>query len=283
MPRQFFRMVAVEALKVFSRGSGVGALIVAVLVGALSALAMYALMGMQEGVQLNGQGLGGLMQFDVVGVGAKALWARNFMVLPLLLFLATGASMAGEHADRTLRELVVRPVPRWSILAAKFTALSGLSAATLVATFGTALVLGWPLVGAPAIDQSVAEGAESLSRLALGYAASFVSDLCLIALGLALSTFVRSVGGVVVSLMLVLLADRAIWTGLNGIGMVQRLTEGAPAPWVDELLKWTLVGAQACWEGWESAFEPGQFVAVTVYTVLAALIAVLRFSRSDVP
>lgn len=283
MPRQFFKMIGVEVLKVFSRGSGIGALVVALLVAMLAALAMNGLMAMQDGVQLNGQGLGGLVQFDVVGVAAKALTLRNFMVLPLLLFLATGGSMAGEHADRTLRELVVRPVPRWSILAAKFVALASLSVATLVVTFVTAVALGWPLVGPPSIDQSVAEGSESLFRLSLGYAASFVSDLCLIALGLALSTFVRSVGGVVVSLMLVLLADRGIWAGLNGVGLVQRMTKGAPDPWVDEALKWTLVGAQACWEGWESSFEPGQFVAVTAYTILGCIIAVARFSRSDVP
>ncbi len=283
MPKQFFRMIAVEVLKVFTRGSGLGALVVALLVGALAALAMNGLMQVQEGVQLNGQGLGGLVQFDVVGVAAKALSARNFFVLPLLLFLATGASMAGEHADRTLRELVVRPVPRWSILAAKFAALASLSAATLLVTFVTSVALGWPLVGPPQIDQSVAEGAESLARVSLGFAASFVSDLCLLALGLALSTFVRSVGGVVVSLVLVLLADRAIWMGLNGVGLAQRMMTGAPEPWVDEALKWTLVGAQACWEGWETSFEPGQFVAVTAYTVLACLVATLRFGRSDVP
>lgn len=283
MPRQFIQMVWVEMLKAFTRGSGIGALVVAVLVGALAALGMNGVMRLQDGVQLNGQGVGGLVQADVVGVAAYALTARNFYVLPLLLFLATGGSMAGEHADRTLRELVVRPVPRWSILAAKFGALSTLSAATLLVTFVTAVALGWPLAGAPLIDQSVAEGAESLTRVSMGYAASFVSDLSLLALGLALSTFVRSVGGVVVSLMLVLLADRGIWMALNGVGLAQKLMNGATDPWIEEALKWTLVGAQGCWEGWETQFEPGQFVAVTAYTLVASLIAVLRFSRSDVP
>ncbi len=282
IPVQFVAMVRAEMLKVFTRGSGIGALIVAVLVGVLAAALMAGLQNLQGGVQINGQAA--IMQFDVVGVGAKALYARNFFILPLLLFLATAGAMAGEHADRTLRELAVRPVPRWSILAAKFCALASLSLATLVLTFVTSGLFGWPLVGGPGIDQSVAEGSESILRLAMGFGASFVSDLCLIALGLALSTFVQSVGGVVVSLMLVLMADRGLWMGLNGLNLVQKMM-GNPEgqPWVTEALKWTLVGAQACWEGWESQFEPGQFLAVTVYTVAACAVAVLRFSRSDVP
>jgi hypothetical protein len=276
MPRQFLAMVRVEMLKVYTRGSGIGALIVALLVPLFAVLAMHALMGMQDSAQFNGQPLRGF-QFDVVAVGGKALWARNFFVLPLLLFLATGASVAGENADRTLRELMVRPVPRWSILLAKAIALWTLSAATLALTFVAAVGLGWAFIGAPAIDQSVAEGGESLARLSMGFAASFVSDMALIAIGMALSSFVRSVGGVVASLILVLLADRVVWLMLKGLGLV--LSE----EWPKTAVKWTLVGAMGCWENWESAFEPAQFVAVVAITLAASGVAVLRFSRTDVP
>ncbi len=277
MPRQFFAMVRVEILKVYTRGSGIGALIVALLVPVFAVLAMHALMGMQDSAQFNGQPLRGFLQFDVVAVAGKALWARNFFVLPLLLFLATGASVAGENADRTLRELMVRPVPRWSILAAKAIALWTLSAATLAITFVGAVGLGWAFIGAPAIDQSVAEGSESLLRLSLGYSASFISDMALIAIGMALSSFVRSVGGVVASLILVLLADRVVWLMLKGLGFVLQ------EEWPKTAVQWTLVGAMGCWENWETAFEPGQFVAVVAITLGATAVAMLRFSRTDVP
>jgi hypothetical protein len=277
MPRQFLAMVQVEILKVYTRGSGIGALVVALLVPLFAVLAMHGLMGMQDSAQFNGQPLRGFLQFDVVSVGGKALWARNFLILPLLLFLATGASVAGENADRTLRELMVRPVPRWSILAAKAIALWTLSAATLLVTFVGAVGLGWTVIGGPAIDQSVAEGSESLVRLGMGFAASFVSDMALIAIGMALSSFVRSVGGVVASLILVLIADRVVWLLLKGLGFVLQ------EEWPKTAVQWTLVGAMSCWENWEGSFEPGQFVAVACISVGATAIAMLRFSRTDVP
>lgn len=277
MPRQFLAMVRVEMLKVYTRGSGIGALVVAVLVPLFAVLGMNALMGMQDSAQFNGQPLRGMLQFDVVAVGGKALWARNFFVLPLLLFLATGASVAGENADHTLRELMVRPVPRWSILLAKAISLWTLSAATLALTFVATVGLGWAVIGGPAIDQSVAEGSESILRLSLGFAASFVSDMALIAIGMALSSFVRSVGGVVASLILLLLADRVVWLLLKGLGLILQ------EEWPKTAVKWTLVGAMGCWENWEGAFEPGQFLAVGVITLVATAVSMLRFSRTDVP
>lgn len=276
MPRQFLSMVRVELLKVFSRGSGIGALFVAVAVGLVVALAMKQVSGMQDQMSFNGQSVRGIVTFDMVQVGRWALWARNFFVLPLLLLLSTAGALAGEHADRTLRELVVRPVPRWSILVAKGLALSVLSALTLVLTAAVSLALGYALLGAPAIDQSIATGGDSLSRLALGFMASWASDLALIAVGMALSTFVRSVGGVVVSIVLLLMFDRAVWLVLKAASLL-----GLEA--ANTLVQWTLVNAMGCWEGWESEFVIGQFVSVAVIASAAWAVATLRFTRDDVP
>lgn len=276
MPRQFFAMIRVELLKVFTRGSGLGALAVAVGLGLLVALAMKQVSGMQDQMSFNGQSVRGIVTFDMVQVGRWALWARNFFVLPLLLLLATAGTLAGEHADRTLRELVVRPVPRWSILLAKAVALSILSAITIVLTAVCSLALGYFVLGGPTVDQAIATGGDSLSRLALGFAASWLSDLALIAIGLALSTFVRSVGGVVVSIVLLLMLDRALWLVLKAAGLLG--LEVAKT-----LVQWTLVNAMGCWEGWESNFLPMQFAIVGAIIVAASTIATVRFSRVDVP
>lgn len=269
-------MVRVELLKVFSRGSGIGALFVAVAVGVLVALAMKQVSGMQDQMSFNGQSVRGIVTFDVVQVGRWALWARNFFILPLLLLLSTAAALAGEHADRTLRELVVRPVPRWSILVAKGVALSTLSGLTILLTSTFSLALGYALLGPPAVEQSIAEGGDSLSRLALGFAASWVSDLALIAVGIALSTFVRSVGGVVVSIVLLLMLDRAVWLVLKAASLL-----GLEA--ADRLVQWTLVNAMGCWEGWESSFDVGQFVSVGIIIIAGWAVAIVRFGRDDVP
>ena len=184
---------------------------------------------------MNGQACTNFLQTDAVGASGYALFVRNFFVLPMLLFLATASSVAGERANGTLRELVVRPVPRWSILAAKTVALWALSIFTLVGTFLASILLGWAIFAEPAAGAA----AGSVVRVFLGYAASFVSDVALIALGLALATFMRSVGGVVVSLLLLLMVDRFVWVMLYGlpsswarVGLRPRWTGPSWARWV---------------------------------------------------
>ncbi|MBM4392552.1 MAG: ABC transporter permease [Deltaproteobacteria bacterium] len=276
MPRQFSSMVKVELLKVFTRGSGIGTLVVSALVAAFVTLLTWKVSGWQDGMSFNGQPVRGLFAFDVVTVGAWVLYARSLVVIPFLLLLATASAVAGEHADRTLRELAVRPVPRWSILAAKSVALAVLSACSVAITFTVAISLGWVLLGPPAIDQAIAEGDQSLARLALGYAASFFSDLALVAIGMALSVFVRSVGGVVVSIILLLIADRVLWAILALAGFL-----GVEV--ARDLVQWTLVAAMGCWKGWDGEFLPSQFAIVGLLTALAWGVAGLRFGRVDVP
>ncbi len=269
-------MVRVELLKVFTRGSGLGTLVVSALVAAFVTLLTWKVSGWQDQMQFNGQSIRGVFAFDVVTVGSWVLYARSLVVIPFLLLLATAASVAGEHGDRTLRELVVRPVPRWSILAAKAVSLGVLSACSVLVTFAVAVSMGWALLGPPSVDQSIATGANSLTRLALGYGASFFSDLALIAIGMALSVFVRSVGGVVVSIILLLIMDRVLWLILSAAGLL-----GIEI--ASELVQWTLVSAMGCWKGWEAEFLPGQFVIVGILTGAAFALSAVRFGRVDVP
>lgn len=275
MPRQFRAMVRVELLKVFTQWSGLGAVCVSVLIGIVTVLWMQWLVGLGDGAQWNGKPWHSFLQFDAVGASGNALRVRNFFVLPMLLFLATASSVAGEKSDRTLRELVVRPVPRWSILAAKTVALWVLSIFTLLGTFLASILLGWALFAEPAV--AMTEGGGSIVRVFLGYAASFVSDVGLIALGMALATFMRSVGGVVVSLLLVLMADGFAWVVLKALGYFLKQA------WAESAVNWTLMGALSCWSSWETHFEPMQFAAVVAITAVATAIAHLRFAYTDVP
>jgi hypothetical protein len=265
----FLLMLRAEIRKVFTRGSAFGAIAVAFAVGLLAVGAMWEARSMQEGASITGAPIASLVTFSGVGAAGWALWMRNFFVLPLLLLLATAASTAGEMADRTLREDLVRPMPRWSVLAAKLGALCLLSAVTLVASLVPSLAAGAALFG-------LGEGEPGLHRLALGYAASFASDLGLFSLGLLASMFMRSVGGVVVAVVLVLLADRAAWGALKlaamlGVGTAERV------------LPWTLVNAMGAWEDWAGAWEPARFAALALLVIVATAASLARFSRLDVP
>lgn len=264
---RFVLLVYAESHKVFTRGSGIAALIIGLAVGVLAALGMWQVERMQGGLSLNGQSAANLMEFSPIAAAGLALQLRNFFVLPTLLLLAAGAAVAGEQADQTLRDLVVRPVARPVILLAKLGALSLLAVATLALTFVPAFGLGLAFWGGTV---------DGLDKLLLGYAASFLSDLGLLLIGMLVSLFVRSVGGVVVTVVLVLMADRALWLLLKVLGMLG-------VEHVDTVQQLTLVNALGCWEGWKDGWEPARFVALAILTAASALACVVRVSRMDVP
>ena len=263
----FLLLVWAESRKVFSRGSGLGALIIGFLVGLVAVGGLFEVQHMQGGASVNGQSVSSMVDFTATSAAGFALQMRNFFVLPTLLLLATASAMAGEYADRTLRELVVRPVHRWTILAAKLVALSLLALATLVLTFLPSFGVGLALWGAPT---------EGVGNLVLGYSASFLSDLGLLLIGMLASLFVPSVGGVVVTVVLVLMADRALWGGLKILSMFQ-------VAQADTMQQFTLVNALGCWEGWKDGWVWERFAALGVVVFATAVLSVARFTRMDVP
>ncbi len=268
----FLAMVRAEARAIYGRGSARMAVVVALLCGLVVALAMqwlFSRAGMGDvDAQINGNPISQMVEFSAGAVGGWALRLRNFFVLPLVLLLATAGSVAGELGDQTLREALVRPVPRWSVLAAKFVVLASLALLTQVLTLAPALSAGMAFFGA--------EGPTAVDDVLLGYAASWLSDLGLIAIGMLVSTFVRSVGAVVVGTMLVLMADMGIravlqgmiWMGATGAEAIQRAMPG---------------NALACWEGFTGDWDPAAFVGMVVILGLALAATGWRFSRLDVP
>jgi ABC-type transport system involved in multi-copper enzyme maturation permease subunit len=272
-PAHFVRLVLAEARKVFTRGSGIAAMIVAVAAAVLVVVGIKAIhdWGVGQGANINGMSPAELLSTSGPAVAGWALQVRNFFVLPLFLLLSAAGAFAGEHKDRTLRELLVRPVPRWSVLAAKLVALSKLSAVTLLLTMGPAMGLGVILFGATPVP-----GEPGMGQVALGYAASFLSDVGLLAVAMLVSLFVGSVGGVVVAMTLMLMADLALRGVLN-------LASTLGAESAASLLPWTLGNALGCWEGWKDGWEPARFVALATVVVISCGLGVARFGRMDVP
>ncbi|MFZ5478254.1 MAG: ABC transporter permease subunit [Myxococcota bacterium] len=272
-PKHFLLMVGAETRKVFTRGSGIAALIVAVLAGLAVAGGVKGIQdwGVAQGANINGMSAADLLQASGPAIAGWSLATRNFFVLPLFLLLSAAGAVAGEHRDRTLRELIVRPVPRWSVLAAKLAALSLLSIASLALTLGPSLGLGVALWGATPLP-----GQPGMGDVALGYAASFLSDVGLLAIAMLLSLFVGSVGGVVVTMTLLLMADLA----LRGVlALAAQFGVEAAAT----LQPWTLGNALGCWEGFEGGWEPARFVALAALLVVSCGLGVARFARMDVP
>lgn len=275
IPTFFPAMFLAEVKKVFSRGSGIATVVCSVLLGLLGAAALLGLQNaVSSGAQAsaNGTPVADMVKYSAVTAGSWALNARNFFVLPMLLLLCTASSLVGELNDRTLREVVVRPVSRLSVLLAKLLSLVTLSFVSLIATFVPALLVGLVCFGVP-------EAPADIGPLVLGYAASLASDLAVISLGLLASLFVGSVGGVVVGSVFLLLADLALWGMLQVLGMI-----GVSA--AKELVPWTLGNALDAWQGWQpdgDGWEWQRFVALLVVFSLSSAATLGRFSRMDVP
>jgi ABC-2 type transport system permease protein len=268
-------MVLAEMRKVFTRGSGIATLIIALVVGLGAVFVYWEISRAGEGgPSLNGTPLSQVVKASGIDASGAALTARNFFVLPLFLLLASASSVGGEFSDRTLRELVVRPVSRWSVLAAKILALSSLSLLSLVLTLVPSLALGTAVFGLHPADAGA--DAATVTALLGGYGASFLSDLGLLVIATAASLVLPSVGGTVVAVVLVLMLDKMVGWLLKLLGMMG--VESAAT-----LVPWTLGNALGCWEGWKDGWNPAQFGALAAFVAASSAFAVARFHRMDVP
>lgn len=264
--RHFVMLLLAEAWKTFTRGSGIAAVLVALAVAALAAVGMQVASDVGAGATVNGQPASGFLRTSGLTVFTWALQGRNFFVLPMLLLWATGASMAGEIGDHSLRAHLVRPVPRLAVLAAKFGALLLLSAATLLLGAVTSALVGGAMFGF--------EG--EWGPVVLAWLASGLTDAGLVALGLLASLFFRSVGGVVVGVVLFLMLDLGLRAILKLAGVL-----GVQAS--EALLRWMPGEALAAWEGFEGGWDPYAFLGLALLLLVVLAVSSARFMRMDIP
>jgi ABC-type transport system involved in multi-copper enzyme maturation permease subunit len=265
-PAHFLGMFLAELRKTLLRGSGLAALAVAAAIGALAVGGLAAAKHYGGDAVVNGAPLDQLLQFQGVTVVGWSLRARNFFLLPLVLLWATGTTFAGEWREHTLRELCVRPVPRWAVLCAKLGALCVLSGLTLVVTGVVAAVPGALLFGA--------EG--DWGTVLLGYLASWASDLGLLALGILASLLVRNVAGVVVGVILFLVLDLGLrlvlkLAGVLGLASAETLAHFLPGE------------ALAAWEGYSAGWSWIPFAGLGTLLALSLALSLWRLARTDIP
>jgi ABC-type transport system involved in multi-copper enzyme maturation permease subunit len=271
MVPHFPKMVLAELRAVFGRWAGKGALALSLVIPIVAAFAMAYIKQKATESSINGMPIEQMIDASARGVLDWALTARNLFLLPALLVLSTASAVSGELGDNTLRAVLSRPVSRVSVILAKLGALSALSAASLSLTFLPALIGGLTLWGMPGEDTG-------LDQVALGYAASWLSDLGLIAMTLLISVFFRSVGGVVVILILYLMVDKAAGLAMRGLGMLGVESAKKTAEFLPG-------NALACWEGWSGSdgWDVNQFIALGLLFTLCMAGSLVRFQRMDVP
>lgn len=267
-PAHFWRLVLAELRAIFGRWSGRAALVLAVLVPVVASLAMRAVLDQADEAVINGLPARSLVDMSWRGVLDWSLTGRNFFVLPLLLVLSTASSFTGEQADNTLREAMLRPVPRWSLLSAKLVSLALLSLSTLGLT--------WMLGAAGGL--AVAGGESSIGAVSLAFLACWACDVGLLCLTLLVATLLRSVGLVVVGVALLLILD---WAA----GMLLSLLSSFGQEWAATLTQLRPGFGLNAWGGWNQAsgYDGQQWLTLGIVVIVGFGGALVRFQRMDVP
>lgn len=273
-------LVSAEVRKLFSRTSARVGLVLAGLIGigvpvvrALWRLAEHSMV--QALAEANDVPVPELPGIEADYIVYVALWLRNFFFLRVLLIMLAALIFAGEFQTRALREDLLRPVPRWSVLLSKWLAL----VVWITATVGVTLVpstlvsmLAWGVDG-------------DWGQVLLGYLATIATDAGFAALALAVAVASRSVAGTIVGMVLFYLVDFALYVGLMAVANVPfiqvpdwtRTMAEEAGPYLPSAAfgAWTGAGASDwAWQG---------FLSLALVTLLSLAFAQLVFRRMDVP
>ncbi len=219
--RETAGMVHAEWIKLWRRGFAMAGLVVAVIHGLLVFVVMFGVHGIQR---WGAKAQGGLPAdlFDGIQGGEWTLFALYLPVMGVVLLAVVGELFAGEYAQRTYSLLLIRPVARWRVFGAKFTAsflyvMLILAVAMLVASvlglaaFGTSRQM--VMAGA---DLPVGLGMEQsfglrLAELAVKYLAFSISMLPILAITALLAVVTRSTALTVTYTIILLIIDGGVW------------------------------------------------------------------------
>ncbi|MEQ1507560.1 MAG: ABC transporter permease [Myxococcota bacterium] len=265
-------LIVAETRKLLSRPLARVGIVLSIGLGAAAPFLLW--MAAHSGIQVNESDLGASIDLSAPGALKAAMYLRNLLAAQIVLSVLAAASFAGELQTHTLREDLVRPVPRWAVLAAKWAALCGWSVVSIV---------GQVAVGTAVGAAFGPTGQAAWSDVLLGYLATAVAEFSVAAVALAASVWIRSVSGAVTGLVLVLLFERlATWAGWGLRSLIAGF--GGAVPRVFELLPFT---PSSAWSGWAelSVGAPPSWqiwVALVGWTAIAVIVAERRFARMDI-
>lgn len=292
-PDHFIGLCGAETRKLFSRLTARLGLVVVAFTAVFTVLFLSWLDGSQIGFSsVDGQGmvsestLGGMLDLTGASTLIHTLWSRNVMFMGRLFIIAlTALSVASEFSARTLREDVLRPVPRWSIPAAKFVALTIWAAVSLVVTvlFSAALALPIQGIGGP------------WGSTILAYLATLAGDMGFIGLTMLVAFATRSVvGSIIVPFIFWLLSSVTGLVVLAANSILIRVIEFFPDQaaelqiWADRIATLNLwlpsSGLELWWTVALGNAWAWQSVLVLVFIIgSSTLLTVAVFQKQDVP
>jgi ABC-2 type transport system permease protein len=203
-----------------------------------------------------------------------ALSLLLILVLPMVVGVIAGDSVAGEAGYGTLRYLLAVPAGRTRLLAVKYATIAVWAVAATFVVSVVALVTGVALFGAGPVTLlsgttvSLADGLVHVLWVTLYVCAAMAA---LGAIGLAVSTFTEHAIGAIAALLVLVVASEVV----ENIPQFAPVTPYLPTDWwlsFDSLLR-TPIDTTTLWHG---------LASFAVYAAIFLAIAWARFTSADV-
>jgi len=271
----FGLLVQAEFFKLMSRTSAKLGLLLSLALGL--GMPLLSLLLMNSGMMVNGVDASSAFQVDPNDGLVYSLYIRSFPVAIRAFLVILGAqALAGEFSARTLREDLLRPVPRWAVLFAKLAALMLWDAASLGLTFGAGTLIGVMAFGTG--------GAWLATTLA--YFLALLCDTGIIAVVLATGVLTRSTVATIASLIVFFVLDKMLgWAMVAASTAAMMFTTSEVI--IQLLNRWPALPS-AAFASWSFVLADQQVYWESVasgvlITACSLLFALLWIRRIDVP
>jgi ABC-2 type transport system permease protein len=203
-----------------------------------------------------------------------ALTLLLILVLPVVVAVVSGDSVAGEAGYGTLRYLLAVPAGRTRLLIVKYLAIVTWATAATFIVAVVALLAGvvlFPVGPVTLLSGSTVSLADGLLRVLLVTLYVCAAMAAVGAVGLAISTFTEHAIGAIAAVMILIVASEVV----DQIPQFAAVAPYLPTHWwnmFDSLLR-TPVDTTTLWHG---------LASFAVYAVVFCLIAWARFTSGDV-
>jgi len=279
MVRHFIDIWLAETSKLFSRLTAKAGLIVAAGLGVLGPVFLWV--AMNADMTWNNTRVSETIDATSPLALQISLEIRNFFILRAFIIVLAALSFASEYRAQTIREDLIRPVPRWMVPLSKWMAIN-----TWIAV---SLLVAWVFGGLLAVVV-FGFGGEWMRPLS-GYAVTLLADAGFASLVLLVAVASRSVAGTVAGVLLFLVLDTMLGWALTLVSWASDLFAGMGLE-LSELMQravalqpWLPSSAFGVWSGYAARtdWDWRGFVSLGVITVVCVVLSERLFNRLDVP
>ena len=273
--RPWLRMLRSELGLIFRRWRNL--LLLAVLVGIPVLLGIALRVSVPRGGG-GGGGLGAAFLFQVAGNGVflafLALTIMLTLVLPLVVAVVSGDSLAGEASAGTLRYLLVVPAGRARLLSVKYAAIVVFSLVSCLLVAASALIMGvalFPVGPVTLLSGTTVPLAEGLLRLLFVVLYVSAAMAMLGAIGLAISSLTEHPIAAIAAIMILAVSSEVA----DNIPQFAAIGPYLPTHWwlsFDSLLRTPI----------DTAVLTHGLLSIGVYVVIFCSIAWAKFSNADI-